>query len=98
MVVILVPAANRGLFFAPPHLPADVVIFPAVAGFPPQSAIGPQLALAAKTMWSLNQRHRQGGTNRPQGGNLPQFGSDRMLAILRQQFAPTPVPLSIDPS
>src|SRR5215472_5441104 len=31
MVVILVQATNGGLFFAPPHLPADVVIFPAVA-------------------------------------------------------------------
>ena len=33
MVVILVQAANGRLFLAPPHLPADVVIFPAVAGF-----------------------------------------------------------------
>src|SRR4029077_1085117 len=50
MVVILVQATNGRLFFAPPHLPADVVIFPAVAGFQPQSAVRPQLALAAKTM------------------------------------------------
>src|SRR5215472_15519012 len=58
MVVILVQAANRRLFLAPPHLPVDVVIFAAVAGFQPQSAVGPQLALAAKTMGRLNQRHR----------------------------------------
>src|SRR5262245_1605470 len=58
MVVILVQAANRGLFFAPPHLPSDVVIFSAVAGFQPQSAVGPQLAFAAKTIRGLNQRHR----------------------------------------
>src|SRR5262249_33623831 len=55
MVVILVQAANRRLFFTAPRLALDVVIFPAVAGFQPQSAVGPQLALAAKTMWSLNQ-------------------------------------------
>jgi hypothetical protein len=66
MVVILVQAANRRLFFAPPHLPSHIVIFPTVAGFQAQSAVSPQLALAAKTMRSLNQRNRQGGANRPQ--------------------------------
>ena len=58
MVVILVQAANGRLFFASPHLPADVVIFPTVAGFQAQSAVSPQLALAAKTMRRLNQGHR----------------------------------------
>ena len=58
MVVILVQAANRRLFFASPHWPADVVLFPTVAGFQPQSAVGPQLALTAKTMGRLNQCHR----------------------------------------
>src|SRR5215468_9700096 len=33
MVVVLIQAANRGLFFASPRLAFDVVIFPAVAGF-----------------------------------------------------------------
>ena len=71
MVVILVQAANGHLLFAPPHLALDVVVFPAVAGFQPQSAVGPQLSLAAKTMRGLDQSHRQSGTNRAQGGNLP---------------------------
>ena len=38
MVVILIQATNRRLLFAPPHLALDEVIFPAVAGFQPQSA------------------------------------------------------------
>ena len=58
MVVILVQAANRRLFLAPPRLAFDEVIFPAVVGFQPQSAVGPQLALATKTTRGLNQRHR----------------------------------------
>src|ERR1700747_2390602 len=70
MVVVLIQAANRRLFLAPSHLPMNIVIFPTVAGFQPQSAIGPQLALAAKTMGRLNQGHRQNGTNWAQGGNL----------------------------
>ena len=71
MVVILVQAANEHLLFAAPHLALDVVVFPAIAGFQPQSAIGPELALGAETMWGLNQSHRQSRANRSQGGDLP---------------------------
>src|ERR1700732_4624195 len=85
MVVILVQAANEHLLFAAPHLALDVVVFPAVAGFQSQSAIGPELSLGAKPMRGLDQSHRQSRANRPQGRNLPQFGSDRMLATFRQQ-------------
>src|SRR5579871_4151426 len=87
MVVILVQAANRRLFFAPPRLAFYELIFPAVAGFQPQSAVGPQLALRAKTMRGLNQGHRQSTADRPQGGDLSELGSDGMFATLRQQFA-----------
>src|SRR6266576_903022 len=87
VVVVLVQPANGRLFFAPPHLPADVVIFPAVASFQPQSAVSPQLALAAKTMGRLNQGHRQNGTDWAQGGNLSELGGDGMFATFRQQFA-----------
>src|SRR2546425_11591012 len=88
MVVIFVEAANGHLLFAAPQLALDVVVFPAVAGFQPQSAVGPELSFGAETMRGLDQCHRQSRANRSQGGNLPQFGSDRMLATLRQQFAP----------
>src|SRR5204862_127724 len=88
MVVILVQAANEHLLFAPPHLAFDVVVFPAVAGFQSQSAIAPELSLGAKPMRGLDHSHRQSRAKRPQGGDLPQFGSDGMLATLRQQFAP----------
>src|SRR5213594_4578755 len=88
MVMIFVEAANGHLLFAAPQLALDVVVFPAVAGFQPQSAVGPELSFGAETMRGLDQCHRQSRANRSQGGNLPQFGSDRMLATLRQQFAP----------
>src|SRR5207245_7925330 len=88
MVVIFVEAANGHLLFAAPQLALDVVVFPAVAGFQPQSAVGPELSFGAETMLGLDQCHRQSRANRSQGGNLPRFGSDRMLATLRQQFAP----------
>src|SRR5258708_11904372 len=88
MVVILVQAANEHLLFAAPHLAFDVVVFPAVAGFQSQSAIGPELSLGAETMRGLDQSHRQSRANWPHGGDLAQFGSDGMLATLRQQFTP----------
>src|SRR5437762_2315639 len=84
MVVIFVEAANGHLLFAAPQLALDVVVFPAVAGFQPQSAVGPELSFGAETMRGLDQCHRQSRANRSQGGNLPQFGSDRMLATLPQ--------------
>src|SRR5712692_11296925 len=88
VVVIFIQAANGNLLSGAPQLAFDIAVFPAVAGFQPQSAVGPELALGAKPMWGLDQRHRQSGANRPQRGNLPQFGGDRMLATLRQQFSP----------
>src|SRR5438552_9311971 len=79
MVVIFVEAANGHLLFAAPQLALDVVVFPAVTGFQCQSAVGPELSFGAETMRGLDQCHRQSRANRSQGGNLPQFGSDRML-------------------
>ena len=45
----IIQAANRRLFLAPPHLPVDVVIFPTVASFQPQYAVGPQFAAGLLT-------------------------------------------------
>src|SRR5262249_45154702 len=87
MVVVLIQAANRRLFFAPSHLPMNIVIFPAVAGFQSQSAVGPQLALAAKAMGSLNQCHRQNGTKWPQEGNPSELGGNGVFADFRLKFA-----------
>ena len=52
MVVIFIQAANGNLLSGAPQLALDIAVFPAVAGFQPQSAVGPRLALAAKTMRS----------------------------------------------
>src|SRR5713101_7579990 len=70
MIVILVEAANGHLLFAAPHLALHVVVFPAVASFQAQSAVGPQLSLGAKTMRGLDQSHRQCRANRPEGRDL----------------------------
>ena len=85
MVAILVQAANGRLFLAPPHLPVNVVIFPAVAGFQAQSAVGPQLALAAKTMRSLNQGHRQSQINDAADGDNPRDSRTDVTWTLRWQ-------------
>src|SRR5207245_3925603 len=53
-----------------------------------RSEVGSEVLDGAETMRGMNQVHRQSRANRSQGGNLPQFGSDRMLVTLRQQFAP----------
>src|ERR1700693_1058441 len=71
MVVILVQAAYEPLLFAATQLALDVVVFPTVAGFQPQSAVGPELSLGAKTIRGLDQSHRQRGTNRSTGGGPP---------------------------
>jgi len=39
------------LLFAPSHLSFDIVVFPAVPGLKPQSAVGPQLALGDFVEW-----------------------------------------------
>src|SRR5207245_10609415 len=88
MVVIFVEAANGHLLFAAPQLALDVVVFPAVAGFQPQSAVGPELSFGAETMRGLDQCHRQSRANGSQGGNLPQIRSDRMLTTHSQQVSP----------
>jgi hypothetical protein len=49
VVVILVQATNGNLLFATPQSAFDIGVF-SVAGFQPQSAVGPQLALGAETM------------------------------------------------
>src|SRR5437899_9492556 len=50
MVMIFVEAANGHLIFAAPQLALDLVVFPAVASFQPQSAVGPELSFGAETM------------------------------------------------
>src|SRR5229473_8561796 len=65
----------------------DIAIFRTGAGFQSKSAVSPKLSLSAETMRGLDQRHRQGGANRSQCGNLPKFDGDGMLATLRQQLA-----------
>src|SRR2546426_7143961 len=60
MVVIFVEAANGHLLFAAPQLALDVVVFPAVAGFQPQSAVGPELikllsSAASAGLWNFPQ-------------------------------------------
>jgi len=56
VVEVLIQAANKLLLLAASHLPSDIVVFPTVASLQPQSAVGPQLAFAAKAIRSLNQR------------------------------------------
>src|SRR2546422_6780506 len=64
MVVIFVEAANGHLLFAAPQLALDVVVFPAVAGFQPQSAVGPELSFGAETMRGLDQTPHRFRTKR----------------------------------
>src|SRR6266542_4487862 len=88
MVVVLVQAPNGKQFLRTPHLTFDQAVFRTDAGLQGQSAIVPQLSLAAETMRSLDQGHRQRRSNRSQIRNLSQLRGDGMLATLREQFPP----------
>src|SRR6266581_7118475 len=88
MVVVFVQAPNGKQFLGTPHLTFDQAVFRTDAGFQGQSAIGPQLSLAAETMRSLDQGHRQRRANRPQIRNLSQLRGDGMLSTFGQQFPP----------
>src|SRR5438309_4162347 len=57
VIVAFVQTANGDLFFRTSQLSIDKAVFPAGAGFQRESAVGPQLALSAKTVRSLDQRH-----------------------------------------
>ena len=57
MIVVFVQTANGNLFFRTSQLSVDKAVFSAGAGFQCESAVGPQLALSAKTVRSLDQRH-----------------------------------------
>ena len=79
--------ANRKLLFGPAPFAVHVDIFSGDASLQSQSAILPQLALTAETMWGLDQCYRQSATNRAQRGNLPHLGGDGMFANFGQKFA-----------
>ncbi len=88
MVVVFVQAPNGKQFLRSPYLTFDHAIFRTDAGFQSQSAIGPQLSLAAETMRSLDQGHRQRRANRSKIGNLSQLGGDGMLPTFGQRLTP----------
>jgi len=47
-----------------------IAVLTAVMTLDRETAVGPKLPLAAETMWSLQQRHQQGGANRTDRRNL----------------------------
>jgi hypothetical protein len=59
VVVVFVQTANGKQFLGPSHLTFDKTVFRTGARLQGQPAIGPELSLGAKTMWGLDQSHRQ---------------------------------------
>src|ERR1017187_10156178 len=88
MVVVFIQAPNRDQLFRTSELAGGITVFPANSGLQGQSAVGPELPLAAEPVRGLNQSHRQRRAYRPQVRNLSQLGGDCMLPIYRYQFPP----------
>ena len=70
VVVIFVEATKRRWFLRTLQLTIHVAVLRTVMCFYPQTAVGPQLSLRAKTMRCLNQRDQHSRPNRTDTGNL----------------------------
>ena len=88
MVVVLVQSASGNQFLRVSQLAVAVAVLCAGANLQGQSAIGPQLPLGAKSLWSLQQGNQQRRPDRPHVRNLPQLVADGMLATFHQQIVP----------
>src|SRR5438552_455622 len=67
--------------------PRGHLVVGAAARFQRQSAVGPELTLAAKTERSLHARDQQGRTNRSHKGNAAQDRRGRMFMTFLDQIA-----------
>ena len=54
------------------QLPSHEAVLTAVMRLDCETTVSPQLSLGTETVWRLQQRHQQGGTNRPDRRNLAQ--------------------------
>ena len=86
MVVIFVQAANGDQFLRAPQLAIRVAIVSAGMNLQGQSAVGSQLPLGAKPVWSLQQGNQQRRPDRSYVRNLAQLSADGMLATFQQQI------------
>jgi len=53
-------------------LPSQIAVLAVVVRLDRETTVSPQLSLGTETVWRLQQRHQQGGTNRTDRGNLAQ--------------------------
>ena len=70
VIGIVIQTSHRDGFAVALQFAANPAVLTAVVRFHGETAVGPQLALAPKTMRCLQQCHQQGRPNRPQRRNL----------------------------
>src|SRR5271169_1331648 len=88
MVMILIEPTQLLWFLSTLQLSAYVPVLRTVARVDRQTAVRPQLPLAAEAMRGLDQRHQQSGANRTDRRNLPQQFRGPMFPALGQQIPP----------
>src|SRR5271165_250229 len=88
MIVVLIEPTQLLWFLSTLQLSGHVPVLRTVARVDRQTAVGPQLPLAAEAMRGLDQRHQQSGANRTDRRNLPQQFRGAMFPALGQQIPP----------
>jgi hypothetical protein len=71
-IVVAIQPSNADAFPVAHHLATNIAVLAAVVSFDGEPAVRPELSLGAKTVWCLQQRDQQCGTNRTDGRNLAQ--------------------------
>ena len=85
--MVVTQTSHRHALPVSSQLPSRIAVLAAVVSLECETTVRPQLALATETVWGLQQRHQQRGTNRTDRRNLAQQLHGMMLAALDQQVA-----------
>src|SRR5207237_10402290 len=81
-IVVVIQTAHRAALAVALHFASHVAVLTAVMSLDCETAVGPQLPLAAETMWRLQQPHQQGGANWTDRRNLAKQLHRRVLLNL----------------
>src|SRR5271170_4320243 len=92
VVVILIQTTDLLWLFGTLQLSVYITMLCAVVRLYPQATVGPQLPLAAESVWRLHQGQQQCGPKRADRGNLAQYFHRLMFPTLGQKFSSHRVP------
>src|SRR5271169_1090021 len=72
VIMVVIQTAHGDALPVSYQLPSHEAVLTAVMSLDCETTVSPQLSLGTETVWRLQQRHEQGGTNRTDRRNLAQ--------------------------